>query len=130
MATDSISLKMIQLSCPCLLPFLTILMENRCLFDGIFPYVAHVIPVSKLRTCRSFKNVCLINIILSLCKVFAEIINHQFRFVHCPVKYSNSTNLSTVADDILTLQDFRFCTVFILTNLVKAFETMNLSLLF
>lgn len=141
--SDGISRKFIKLCCPYLLPIFTHIF-NYCLTEFVFPSAwknSLVIPLPKINNPSEFGHLRPISILPTLSKVLEKIIYRQIndyveRMNVIPTvqsgfraRHSCSTALLNIVDDILNATDENKCTVLILLDYSKAFDTVNHQLL-
>lgn len=136
---DGISLRMLKLCCPVILPYLTHLI-NICLESETFPSEwkhAIVLPLPKTKQPQSFKDLRPISLLPVMSKVLEKVIHHQITaFVEShhvlPETqsgfrrgYGCETALLCITDDILTARDRGLVTVLVLLDFSKAFDTVD-----
>lgn len=140
---DGISLQMLRLCCPTIIPILTEIF-NSCIENSIFPSqwkVAEVIPLPKVSSPKTVTELRPISLLPVLSKVFEKLIYRQiidyFTENHLLPKlqsgfrkgYSTATALLKVLDDILLAADKGDTSALVLLDYSKAFDTLNHSLL-
>lgn len=136
---DNISLQMVQLCCPLIVPFITHII-NCCLSEGVFPAewkVALIHPIAKINSPKELKDLRPISILPTLSKVLEKIMDSQIRvyleerqlFPGCQSgfrkNYSCTTAMLNISDDILRATDSGNLTVLVLLDFSKAFDTIN-----
>jgi len=141
--SDSLSIAMIKLCCPFILPMLAHLI-NTCLLEGVFPSAwreAHVIPIPKTKICRELRDIRPISILSPLAKILEKIIDRQIRdhlssFDILPSTQSGfrplfgcATALSSIVDDIIGSRDLGLNVALVLIDFSKAFDTLDHNLL-
>lgn len=140
---DGINIKMILLSCPYLVPFLTHII-NCCIEKRYFPdswKLAYIIPVPKVKIPSDYKDLRPISILPILSKLLEKVLNLQ---IQNHLKENNilpdiqsgfrpnhgcSTALLKVIDDILSARDTNKPTALVLLDYSKAFDTISHRLL-
>lgn len=140
---DQISLDIILLSCPRILPFLTNIV-NSCILDCVFPdnwKISRVIPLPKKQDASSYNDLRPISILPVLSKVLEKIMNAQIRkyldhYGSLPQNqsgfrpgFSCVTTLLNITDDIIKAIDMDKTTALILIDYSKAFDTIDHELL-
>jgi len=141
--SDFITIKMISLCCPVILPVVTHIV-NTCLLEGVFPSVwgeAHVIPFPKVKNCSEFKDLRPISILSPFAKILEKIIDKQVRghlssFNILPENqsgfrphYDCASVLAAICDDIISSLDSNLNTALVLIDFSKAFDTIDHGLL-
>lgn len=140
---DSVSLRMLALCCPTLLPILSHLF-NFCLTSNVFPCTwktARVIPIPKNNRPTSFTDLRPISILPVLSKILERLVERQLRdhissFHLLPGTqsgfrpgFSCASALANITDDIISATDLGQVTVLVLLDFSKAFDTINHDLL-
>uniref|UniRef100_A0A1Y1LAN8 Reverse transcriptase domain-containing protein n=1 Tax=Photinus pyralis TaxID=7054 RepID=A0A1Y1LAN8_PHOPY len=141
--SDGISLKMLIICCPLILPHLVFLF-NSCMVSGIFPEawkLANITPLPKIKHPVSFSDLRPISILPVLSKVFERILTEQINthvsnFNALPVTQSGFrpghscvTSLLSITNDIIKSTDQGKLTALILLDYSKAFDTLNHNIL-
>lgn len=141
--SDGLSISMIKMCCPFILPYITYIV-NCCLLDGVFPHAwkeALVTPIAKCSNPSSFGDLRPISILCALSKVVEKIVDFQLRQHLSSNKilpgvqsgfrpgFSCSSALALVVDDVLKSVDDGRCTVAVLLDYSKAFDTIHHGLL-
>jgi len=136
---DGISIKMIQLSCPFLLPFLAHIF-NFCVTNGTYPAcwkLSNIIPLPKKSNPSTVNDLRPISILSVLGKAFEKILASQLRlhlaeFDILPevqsgfrAGFSCSTALTNILDDVLTATDAGQVSALVMLDFSKAFDTIN-----
>lgn len=138
-SADSISLRILVLSCPQILPVVTHII-NTCLLEGVFPAIwgeVFVTPIPKTQDCKELGDVHPISVLSPLSKILEKIVDCQLR-VHLSIfnilphsqwgfrpGYVCPAVRSSVIDDIVSTLDSHECTVLILLDYSKAFDTVD-----
>ncbi|KRT84521.1 hypothetical protein AMK59_1371, partial [Oryctes borbonicus] len=140
---DGVSLKMLLLCCPFILPVITQLI-NTCPLESVFPdcwKFSIVTPVPKTNSPATVSDLRSIAILPVLLKVLERIIGTQIRFSLdkndiLPNEQSGSRKgfscasaLAKVTDDIFRGIDDNMVTILVLLNYSKAFDTLDHSTL-
>lgn len=140
---DGLSLRMLSLCCPTVLPILTHIFDI-CLQDYVFPSawkLARVIPVPKNRNPSSYNDLRPISIVSVLSKILEKIVDRQLRshlsrFHILPSfqsgfrpGFSCASALASITDDIISANDMGLATVLVLLDFSKAFDKINHNLL-
>jgi len=140
---DGISIKMIKLCCPFLLPFITYII-NYCLLNAVFPTCwkdSIVIPIPKIKNPSDYSDLRPISITSVLSKIFEKIAAVQLREhleQNCllPVAqsgfrrgYGCSGALLQVVDDVIRASDNGLLSLLVLLDYSKAFDTISHELL-
>jgi len=136
---DRITIEMIKMCCPTILPYLTHII-NCCLLDGSFPSswkTAIVRPIAKIKNPVELKDLRPISVLPTLSKVLEKIIDIQLRqyfdtYSILPTcqsgfrKYhSCTTALLNVSDDLLAGRDKGCVSILALLDFSKAFDTID-----
>lgn len=144
MGADGINIKMILLSCPYIVPFLTHII-NCCIERKYFPdswKLAYIIPIPKVKIPSDYKDLRPISILPIFSKLLEKILNlqiqnHLERNNILPDIQSGfrpnhgcGTALLKVVDDVLSARDTNKSTALILLDYSKAFDTISHRLLF
>lgn len=140
---DDVSIKMILLCCPYILPIITNII-NSCLLSNTFPdewKISKVLPMPKKSHPLELSDLRPISILPTLSKCLEKIMNAQIkvyldRNVLLPKRqsgfrqgYSCTTSLLDVVDDVLRMTDIGKTTVLVLLDYTKAFDTISHKLL-
>lgn len=140
---DGISIYILKLCCPFILPFITHII-NYCILHSVFPKCwkeALIVPLPKVPTPREYRDLRPISILSSVSKVLEKIINQQLSdFVEnndilpeCQSGFRRghgcSAALTNVTDDILRAADDGKVTALALLDFTKAFDTIDHELL-
>lgn len=140
---DGLNIKMISLCCPHIIPYLTHIV-NVCLLDSVFPTVwkrAVVTALPKKSNPEEFKDLRAISILPTLSKIIEKIMETQIREYTSelsllpPVQsgfrsgHSCTTALLHIVDDIVRATDQGLCTILILLDFSRAFDTLNFEIL-
>ena len=140
---DRVSMQMLKLLLPQALPYVTHII-NSCIECEFFPSEwkdATVLPLPKVENPVSYKDLRPISILPSLSKVLEKIIDGQLRehlslyniIPECQSGFipgkSCSTTLLKVTDDILRARDDGKCSILVLLDYSKAFDTVDHELL-
>jgi len=143
MGSDSISISMLKLCLPVVLPVIAHLV-NSCLVDGYVPGAwkeAIVVPIPKKHNPTEYKDIRPISILSPLAKILERLVDDQLRsylskYNILPIYqsgfrpgYSCSSALSLILDKIIAGIDQGLCTVVVLLDYSKAFDTINHELL-
>lgn len=141
--SDNISLQMIKLCCPVIIPYLTHII-NTALLQNCFPSAwksALIIPLPKKDKPTTFFELRPISILPTLSKVMEKIINVQVKqflenYNILPdvqsgfrVGHSCETALLNITDDIVSATDRGQITVLTLLDYSKAFDTISHNIL-
>lgn len=136
---DNISLMMIKLCTPVIIPYITHVI-NSCLEAGYFPLAwreAIICPVPKVVSPSSIKDLRPISLLPVLSKIFEKIIYKQIHLFFSenfliPVHqsgfrsaHSTSTSLLNICDDVFRALDKKRATVLIALDFSKAFDTID-----
>lgn len=141
--SDDLNIKLIRLCCPHVIPYITHII-NFCLINSVFPTawrgaLVHVLPKKPSPT--EYKDLRAISILPTLSKILERAMELQLkeyldRKTLLPKfqsgfrkNYSCTTALLSVVDDIVKQTDIGNCTVLILLDLSRAFDTINHDLL-
>lgn len=136
---DKLSLEMLLLCCPYILPYLVNII-NTCLLESVFPEswkVSKVIPLPKKSDVSDYNDLRPISILSPLSKILEKIMAVQIREYINSNKilpdrqsgfrkgYSCATCLLEVVDDIIKEIDLGKCSVLLLLDYSKAFDKIN-----
>lgn len=136
---DQVNLKMIKLCCPHIIPYLTHII-NYCLQENVFPTTwksAVITVLPKKSNPEEFKDLRAISVLPTLSKILEKIMENQLRAYLAEKKilpktqsgfrsgYSCTTALLQVVDDIIGATDQGLCTILILLDFSRAFDTLN-----
>lgn len=142
--SDNISIKMLSLCCPLLLPHLTHII-NFCLMHSVFPRCwgeAVVVPVPKNSNPKEYSDLRPISILPVLSKILEKVVDAQIRlhlnqFQILPslqsgfrAGYSCASALTCITDDIFRATDNNKITILVCLDYSKAFDVINHDLLF
>lgn len=137
--SDGISIKMLNLCCPYITPFITHII-NSCITGSGFPNIwkhALITPIPKIKEPINLNDLRPVSILPILSKVFEKIINKQLRehlilYNILPESQSGfrkghscTTALLGVTDDILETLDHGEMSALVLLDYSKAFDTIN-----
>lgn len=137
--TDSVSISMIKLCLPHILPYITHII-NCCLEEGYFPQVwksAIVKPVPKINNPTSYSDLRPISLLPTLSKILEKAVRKQlYEFVNsndivpaCQSgfreSHSTTSALLNVTDSIFGALDKKQITALVLLDYSKAFDTVN-----
>lgn len=137
--SDNLSIKMLKLCCPYLIPFITDII-NSSINQSLFPEAwktAQVIPLPKTKLPSDYKDLRPISILPCLSKVLEKIMAIQIRqYVNQHTilpetqsgfrpGYSCSTALLNITDDIFTAIDNNELSLVIMLDYSKAFDTIG-----
>lgn len=140
---DGISLQMVKLCLPVLLPYITHIV-NCCLEIGYFPSAwkqAVICPVPKVNNPTQCNDLRPISLLPLFSKILEKIISLQLQKYFTEKQifplhqsgfrpgHSTVTALANISDDILNAQDKRMVTALVLLDFSKAFDTVDHSLL-
>ena len=140
---DGLSLEMIKLCCPVIVPFLAHIF-NCCLVESLFPdqwKTALILPLPKVTDVQSVTDLRPISLLPVVSKIFEKIIYSQiikyllsnnllpdtqsgFR-----KQYSTASVLLKVTDDIIQAADNKETSALVLLDFSKAFDTLDHQLL-
>lgn len=136
---DGINIELIKLSCPHILPYITHII-NICLTESVYPSMwknAMVTVLPKKANPENFQDLRAISILPTFSKLIEKIMEQQL-IVHLSdnniiphvqsgfrVGHSCTTALLNVTDDILGAIDQGLCTVLVLLDFSRAFDTIN-----
>jgi exonuclease III len=136
---DGININIIKLCLPHILPYLTHIV-NVCIVKNYFPVKwkhGIVIPIPKVTSPVSYKDIRPISILPTFSKILEKIINLQLRnhlhkYSIIPESqsgfragYSCSTALLKVTDDLITASDKNHISILTLLDFTKAFDTIH-----
>lgn len=137
--TDGISVKMLHLCCPIIIPFLTHVF-NFCIVHGVYPSIwkeARVVPIPKNNRPTTITDLRPISILPVMSRIFERILERQLskhinNFHILPSfqsgfrpGYSCTTALTNIIDDIMSATDKGLVTVLALLDFSKAFDSIN-----
>uniref|UniRef100_A0A1Y1M988 Reverse transcriptase domain-containing protein n=1 Tax=Photinus pyralis TaxID=7054 RepID=A0A1Y1M988_PHOPY len=137
--SDGITIKMLNLCCPYILPYLTYLI-NVCLKTGTYPddwKLAYVTPLPKISKPSTVNDLRPISILPVLSKVLEKVMSEQINeFLKVEsilpntqsafrVGYSCTTALLNVTNDIICSVDQGALSALVLLDFSKAFDTIN-----
>lgn len=140
---DGISLHMVKLCLPLLLPYITHVI-NCCLENGYFPETwkqAVVCPVPKVNNPTQYNDLRPISLLPIFSKILEKIISIQLHGYFTEKQmlplhqsgfrpgHSTVTALVNISDNILNAQDKKLATALVLLDFSKAFDSVDHSLL-
>lgn len=136
---DNLNITLISLCCPFIVPYIAHII-NSCIGNSYFPRdwkLANVLPLAKVNNPTEFGQLRSISILPTFSKILEKVIELQivsyvYRFNIIPPKqsgfrarYSCSTALSDIVDDVITSQDSGDATVLVLLDYTKAFDMID-----
>nr|CAH7719787.1 unnamed protein product [Callosobruchus chinensis] len=141
--SDGIGISLIKLCCPYILPFLVNII-NSIFISSHFPDIwkqSQIIPVPKIANPKNLSDLRPISILCGLSKLTEKIISRQL-IRHLTVHkilpstqsgfrsgYSCTTALLHITDDIIQALDDDNCTILVMLDFSKAFDTINHNIL-
>lgn len=140
---DGLNIKMITLCCPHIIPYLTHIV-NICLLDSVFPTAwksAVITVLPKKPDPGELKDLRAISILPTLSKLVEKIMENQIREYISEVSllplvqsgfrsgHSCTTALLHIVDDIMRATDQGLCTILVLLDFSRAFDTLNFEIL-
>lgn len=136
---DEISIKMLKMCSPYILPFITNIV-NSCILESYFPHAwkqAIVTPLAKIDNPKTLKDIRSVSILPVLSKILEKVISNQIRTfldengilpeVQSGFRplYSCTTALADINDAVLGATDKGMLTVLVLLDYSRAFDTVR-----